>query len=93
VTGTWRELYNEEIHDLFCLLNINNHTNAREQRQTHRNKWNNVVEKPEGTRSVGGPRLRLETDKNWNSKKQDRTVWTGFIWCRTGPWERSFGVP
>jgi hypothetical protein len=67
VTGRWRELHNEELHDPYCSLNIVRviksimrwvgHIARREE---GRGVYWGLVRKPEGKRPLGTPRCRWE---------------------------------
>jgi hypothetical protein len=43
-----------------------------------------LVEKPEGKRPLGRPRLRWEDGSEWILGKLAWGVWIGFDWLRTG---------
>jgi hypothetical protein len=68
VIGGWRKLYNEELHNLYCLLNIIRLNEARRLRWAghvanmwdKRNAYRILVGKPEGKRQLGRPRRRWE---------------------------------
>jgi hypothetical protein len=48
------------------------------------NAYGVLVEKSEGKRPLGRPRRRREDNIQCILEKQDRVVWTGFIWLKTG---------
>jgi hypothetical protein len=64
VTGDWRQLHNEELHDLYCSSNIVRVIKARRIRWVghvvrigeNRVIFSVWVGKPEGKRPMGGPR-------------------------------------
>jgi hypothetical protein len=66
VTGEWRKLHNEELHDLYSLPSIIRIGKTRRMRWTghvtrmgeKRNMYRLLVGKPEGRRSLGRPRHR-----------------------------------
>jgi hypothetical protein len=68
VTGEWRTLHNEELHDLYCLQNIVRVIKSRRMRWTgnvarigeKRGVCSVLVGKPEGKRPFGRPRCRWE---------------------------------
>jgi hypothetical protein len=66
VTGGWRKLHNEELHNLYSPPSINRITKPRRMRWAghvarmgeKRNVYRLLVGKPEGKRPLGGPRRR-----------------------------------
>jgi hypothetical protein len=74
VTGEWRKLHNEELNDLYSLLNIVLVVKSRrmrlaghvarmaEDRDVHRM----LMGMPEGKRPLGGPRRRWEDNIKMN---------------------------
>jgi hypothetical protein len=66
VTGEWRNLHNEELHDLYSSPSIIRIIKARRMRwaghvariQEKRNAYRLLVGKPEGRRPLGRPRRR-----------------------------------
>jgi hypothetical protein len=66
VTGKWRKLHNEELHDLYSLLSITRIMKARRMKWVghvsrmgeKRNAYRLLVGKPEGKRPLGRPRHR-----------------------------------
>jgi hypothetical protein len=68
VTGEWRKLHNEELNDLYSLLNIVRVVKSRRIRRTghvarvgaDRGVHRVLVGKPEGKRPLGRPRRRWE---------------------------------
>jgi hypothetical protein len=85
VTGGWRKLHNEELHNLYPSPSIIRIINLRRMRwERHvarmgekRNAYRTLVGKPEGKSSVGRPRRR------WvDSIKMDlrEIEWDGVDW-------------
>jgi hypothetical protein len=68
VTGEWRKLHNEELHDLYYSPNIVRVIKSRRMRWAgyvarmgeERGVYRVLVGKPEGNRSLGRPRHRWE---------------------------------
>jgi len=68
VTGEWRKLHNEELHDLYCSPNIVRAIKSRRMRWAGhvarmgegRGVYRVLVGKPEGERPLGRPRRRWE---------------------------------
>jgi hypothetical protein len=68
VTGEWRKLHNEELHDLYSLPNIVRVTKSRRTRWAghvvrtgeERGVFRVLMGKPEGKRPLGRPRRRWE---------------------------------
>jgi hypothetical protein len=80
VTGEWRKLHNEELHDLYSSPSIVRIMKARRRWAGHvarmgekRNAYRMLVGKPEG-------RSPLErTRRRWFG-----VMWTGLVWLRLG---------
>jgi len=56
VTGDWRQLHNEELHDVYCstnMMKIKEDVMGRACAGEKRNVHTVVVQKPEGKRLVG----------------------------------------
>jgi len=83
VTGEWKKLYNEELRDLYPLLNIVHVVKSRMRWEGHvarmgegRGVYRVLVGKPEGMRPLGRPRRRWED----NIKMDLRKVGGGGDW-------------
>jgi hypothetical protein len=68
VTGEWRKLHSEELHNLYSSPDIIRQNKSRRMRRAghvarmgeERKVYKVLVENPEGKRPVGGPRRRLK---------------------------------
>jgi hypothetical protein len=68
VTGEWRKLHNEELHDLYSTPSIIRIIKLRRMRWVghvarmveKRNAYRLLVGKPEGKRPIGRPRSRMD---------------------------------
>jgi hypothetical protein len=68
VTGEWRKLHNEELHDLYCSPTIVRVINSRRmiwaghvaRMREGRGVYRILVRKPEGKRPLGSPRRGWE---------------------------------
>jgi hypothetical protein len=77
VTGGWRELHNEELHDLYSSPSIVRMIKARRMRWAGhlarmgevRTAYNILVGRPEGRRPLGRPRRRWEDNIKWILEK------------------------
>jgi hypothetical protein len=87
VTGEWRKLHNEVLHDLYSSPSIIRIIKARRMRWAghvarmgeKRNTYRLLVGKPEGSRQLGRPRSR------WlDNIRVDGVMWTGLVWLRIG---------
>jgi hypothetical protein len=85
VTGDWRKLHNEELHNLYSSPNIIRIIKSRRMRWAghvarmgeKRNAYRVLVGKPEGRRPLGRPR-RMWVD---NIKIDFREIgWNGEVW-------------
>jgi hypothetical protein len=84
VTGEWRKLHSEELHNLYSSPDIIRQVKSRRMRWAGHvarmgkegKVYKVLVGKPEGKRPLGRPRRR-RGDGSWG-------VWIGFDWLRTG---------
>jgi hypothetical protein len=84
VTGCWRKLHNEELHNLYCLPSIIKMIQSRMMRTVHvarmgekRNAYRILVTKPEGKRPLGRPRHRWVDNINMDLREIE---WGGMDW-------------
>jgi hypothetical protein len=87
VTGEWRKLHNEELHNLYSSPDIIRHIKLRRMGWEHGRGEESVlglVGKPMGKRPIGRPRCRWDQnelrDSGWLGGG-----WSGFSWLRIGP--------
>jgi hypothetical protein len=92
MTGDWKELHNEELHNMILLAKLNKNDQVKEDKMgracsTHgekRNPYRILVGKPEGKRPLGRPRRRWVNNIKIDLREIGRGVWTGSIWLRIG---------
>ena len=81
-TSEWRRPHNGELHDLYGKADIIRIVKSRRLRWAEhvtrmgnvREAWKLLVEKPEGKRPVGRPRMRWENNINHDLREVDYTV-------------------
>jgi hypothetical protein len=91
VTGSWRKLHNEELHNLYSSPSIIRMINSRRMRwsgyvarmREKRNAYRILVRKPEGKRPLVRPR-RKWVDSIKMDLRYDAMVWIGLKWFRIG---------
>jgi hypothetical protein len=91
VTGGWRKLYNEEIHNLYSSPDIISMVKSRRMRWAglvarmgeKRNAYRLFAGKPEGKRQLGRPRRGWVILK-WILERLDGVVWTRMVWLKIG---------
>jgi hypothetical protein len=87
VTGGWRKLHNEELHDFYSSPNINRIIKSRRMRWAvhaaqmgeKTNVYSLLVGKPEGKRLLGRPRRKWMDNIKMDI---DGVGWAGFFWLR-----------
>jgi hypothetical protein len=94
VTGDWRKLRNEELHNLYSSPNIIRMIKSRRMRWAGhvarmgetRNAYKILVGKPEGKRPLGRPRRRWVDNINMDLRQIecDGVVWIGSNWFSIG---------
>jgi hypothetical protein len=92
VTGEWRKLHNEELHDLYSPPNINQVIKLIRMRWAGhvvhmgetRDVYRVLVRNPEGKRPLGRPRRRLKDNTELDLQEVGWRAWTGLIWLRVG---------
>jgi hypothetical protein len=93
VTGEWRKLHNEELHDLYSLPSIIRIIKLRRMRwaghvaRMGKGKRNRLlVGKAEGKRPLGRPRRRWVDNIRMDLGEMGRgdVDWTGLVWLRIG---------
>jgi hypothetical protein len=86
VTGEWRKLHNEELHNLYSSPDIIRQVKSRRMRwaghvarmREERKVYKVLVEKPEGKRLLGRPRRRWEDGIRMDLRETGWGEWIGF---------------
>jgi hypothetical protein len=92
VTGEWRKLHNEELHNLYSSPDIIRQVKPKRMRWSshvarmgeERKVYTVLVGKAEGRRPLGRPRRRWEDGIRMDLREIGLGVWIGFDWLRTG---------
>lgn len=93
VMEDWRKLHSEELHDLYCSLNITGVPKTRGMCQVvhvaHSGEKINAYRvsdgKHEGRRPLGRSRCKWEINIRMDLKETEpETVWTGYVWPCVG---------
>jgi hypothetical protein len=92
VTGEWRKLQSEELHNLYSSPDITRQIKLRRIRWAGhvarmvewRNLYRVLVEKPERKRPLEKPRRRWEDEIKMDIREIGWGVWSGFTWLGSG---------
>jgi hypothetical protein len=92
VTGEWRKLHNEELHDLYSLPIIIRIIKAWRMRwEGHvtgmgkkKIPYRLLVRKPEDKRPLGRQRRSCCIILGWILHRRNGVMWTGLVWIRIG---------
>jgi hypothetical protein len=92
VTGEWRKLHSEELHNVYSSSDIIRQVKSRRMRWARhvarmgeeRKVYKVLVGKPEGKRPLGGPRRRWGMRSGWILERLTWGVWIEFDWLRAG---------
>jgi hypothetical protein len=93
VTGSWRKLHNEELHDLYSSPSIIRVIKSRRLRWVEhvarmgekRNDYGLLVRKPRGNRPLGRLRCRSVDNIKMDLLEMGWAMWTELVWLRIGP--------
>jgi hypothetical protein len=91
VTGEWRKLHNEELHDLYSSPSIIRIIKAGRMRwavhvarKGEKNTYRLLAGKPEGRMPLGRPRRRWLDNIRIDLVEVGWVMWTGLVWLRIG---------
>jgi hypothetical protein len=91
VTGGWRKLHNEELHNLYSSPSKIRIIKSRRMRWAghvarmgeKRNVYRLLIGNPGAKRPLGRPRRRWITLR-WTFYRLNGVLWTGLVWLRIG---------
>jgi hypothetical protein len=92
VTGEWRKLHSEELHNLYSSPDIIRQTKSRRMRWAghvarmgeETKAYKVLVGNPEGKRPLVRPRRRWEDGIRLDLREIGLGLWIGFDWLRIG---------
>jgi hypothetical protein len=92
VTGEWRKLHNEELHNLYSLPDIIRQIKSRRMRwagrvahmQEGRNVYRVLVGKPKGKNHLKDQGVDGRMGSKWTLGKSVGGLWSGFTWLSIG---------
>jgi hypothetical protein len=92
VTGEWRKLHNEELHDLYSSPSVIRIIKARRLRWAghvprmgeKRNAYRLLLGKSRGRKPLGRPRRRWLDNIRIYLVEMGWVIWTGLVWLRMG---------
>jgi hypothetical protein len=91
VTGEWRKLHTEELHNLYSSPDIRQVKSGRMRWAGYvahvvekRKVYKVLMRKPEGKRPLGRPRCRWEDGIRMGPIESGCVVYSGFRWLRIG---------
>jgi hypothetical protein len=92
MTGGWRGLHNEELHNLYSSPSIIRMIKLKRVRWAvllarlgaKRNAYRILVGSPKGKRPLRRPRRKGVGILKWILERYDGMVWAGLIWLRIG---------